>query len=75
MKNLSIEQASIKFPVGAKVKYFPIRGIDKCEECEVRSDPWMVCGETVIKVSGRAGCVSVNHLKPINQPLKTKNPT
>ncbi|MGI2931910.1 hypothetical protein [Vibrio fluvialis] len=65
MKKITVEQASKKFPVGAKVKFFPIAGIDKFEETEVTSEPWCLCGETVVKVKCRAGGVSANHLELI----------
>ncbi|CAL9990459.1 hypothetical protein VPHD81_0102 [Vibrio phage D81] len=65
MEDMTIEQANETFPIGTKVKYYPIMGLDKFEETIVRSEPWDVCGETVVKVEGRSGGVSVNHLEVI----------
>lgn len=65
MRNMNVVQASELFPVGTKVKYFPIAGRPEFEKRVVASDPWEMCGETVVKVQGRSGCVSVNHLEVI----------
>lgn len=59
---MKIETAKRKFPVGKLVKYYPIKGADNFKTVEVRSAPWIVCGEVVVKVTGVRGCVSVDHL-------------
>lgn len=57
-------QASKMFPIGQKVKFFPIFGEDKYEETEIRSEAWALGhGELVIKVKGRAGGVAISHLE------------
>ncbi|AIW22358.1 MULTISPECIES: hypothetical protein [Vibrio] len=48
--------------IGTKVKYYPIMGESECTEHEVRSEVWQVCGEDVVKISGKAGGVSIDHL-------------
>lgn len=61
---MTAEQASKMFPVGTKVKYFPISNEDKFEETEIRSKAWALGhGELVIKVDGRAGGVAISHLE------------
>lgn len=51
--------------IGTKVKYYPIMGDPTCTEHEVRSEIWQVCGEDVVKISGKAGGVSIDHLEII----------
>jgi len=61
------EQASQMFPIGTKVKYFPIMDDEKYKETEVRSDVWALGhGELVLKVIGISGCVSISHLEFID---------
>lgn len=50
--------------IGQKVKYFPLLS-NKSEftEHEVRSECWEVCGEQVVKVTGKSGGVSIKHLE------------
>ena len=51
---------------GTKVKYYPITTNKSIfSEHEVISDCWEVCGETVVKISGKSGGVSINHLEAI----------
>jgi hypothetical protein len=62
-------EAREKFPVGKRVRFFPVltsdRGLANYEDAEVRSDPWELGGQTVVKITGRAGGVSVAHLTPL----------
>lgn len=60
---MNIEQAKKQFPIGTKVKYFPIIKDREHYFAEVRSEPWEVCGEVVIAITGRTGGVSVEHLE------------
>lgn len=51
------------FPIGTPVKYFPIMGEDEYVECEIRSEPWRLGhGAIIIKVTGKAGGVSVDQI-------------
>ena len=60
---MTLEQAAKAFPLGAVVKYFPLlRDKDTYHQCEIRSEPWFVCGTVVLKVTGIAGCVDIDHL-------------
>ena len=61
---MTADDASKMFPVGTRVKYFPIFGEDKHEEAEIRSEAWALGhGELVIKITGRAGGVAISHLE------------
>lgn len=63
-KRVTIEQATQQFPVGAKVRFFPIMGEATFEEAEVRSEPWQLGhGQVVVKITGRAGGVCIEHLQ------------
>lgn len=63
-EKMTAEQASEMFPIGEKVKYFPIMDELGYEETEIRSEAWALGhGELVIKVKGRTGGVCVSHLE------------
>lgn len=50
--------------IGAKVKYYPLlKDKSNFTVHEVRSDCWDLCGEMVVKITGKSGCVSVEHLE------------
>lgn len=56
MKNKSLK-------LGDKVKYYPIlSNKNNFSEHEVISEPWELCGETVVKLSGKSGGISIAHL-------------
>jgi hypothetical protein len=59
-----IAAARAKFPVGAPVFYRLVMGEPEVVASKVCSEPWMLGhGEIVLKIEGRAGCVSVSHLQ------------
>ena len=60
---VTIEQVQSKFPMGTKLKYYPIKGIDKFKETFVKSEPWDLCGSIVLKVDGVRGGVDIDHLE------------
>jgi hypothetical protein len=63
-RKMTAEDASNMFPIGTKVKYFPIFGDDEFDETEIRSEAWALGnGELVIEVEGRAGGVAISHLE------------
>ena len=60
---MNAQQFSEQFPAGTKVKFFPIAGNPEFEETEIRSEAWELGhGAVVVKVKGRSGCVSVDHI-------------
>jgi hypothetical protein len=66
-KFMSIETASARFPVGAKVKFFPVAGRPEFEEAEVRSEPWALGhGQVVVSITSRSGGVAVEHLQALS---------
>lgn len=66
-KKLTVESVRANFPVGAKVKYFPIvRDKTEFSEHTVRSEPWALGhGDIVLKISDKAGGYSPEHLELI----------
>lgn len=63
-RKMTAEDASNMFPVGTKVKYYPILDENHYEESEIRSEAWELGhGELVVKIKGRTGGVSVSHLE------------
>lgn len=60
---------------GLRVWYFPIitKDGDKVDgfKTTIRSDEvWEVCGETVCRIEGRAGGVSIKHIEPIDAEVE-----
>lgn len=56
-----------KHPVGTKVKYYPIKGVDDFRETETRSKAWELGhGASVVMIKGLAGGVSLDHIEVIS---------
>lgn len=52
--------------IGTKVKYFPLlKDKSTFTEHTITYEPWVICGEFVVKLSGKSGAVSVEHLEVI----------
>lgn len=54
-------------PVGTPCRYFPVLPCapDRFERATIRSQPWVVGGdEVIVKITGRTGGVSINHIMP-----------
>lgn len=63
-QKMTAEQASEMYPVGTKVRYYPVAGENNYEESVVRSSAWALGhGELVVKINGRAGGVAISHLE------------
>lgn len=63
---MSIESVKEKFPVGQKVKYYPIIGSAVFSEHEIKTEPWELGhGDVVIGVTGKSGGVCIDHLELI----------
>lgn len=61
---MSEQEAGEKFPIGTKVRFYPIAGEAKYEVAEVRSRPWALGhSQVVLAITGRAGGVAVEHLQ------------
>ncbi|MCB5309239.1 MULTISPECIES: hypothetical protein [Yersinia] len=66
LKGLSADKFNQKYPVGSSFKYFPIMGIPDSVEVVTRTEAWTLGhGAVVVSVSGRAGGVSIEHMKPV----------
>lgn len=52
------------FPVGQKVRFYPVADEPRHIEATVRSAPWALGhGAVVLKITGRTGCVDASHLE------------
>lgn len=57
-------EAETAFPIGKKVRYFPVKGESAFIETTVRSRPWVLGhGDIVVKLIGRTGGYSIHHLE------------
>lgn len=67
LRNMSASGFNRRFPVGSKFRYYPVPGLPGYEEVITRSTAWhMQRGNNlVVRVEGKIGGVSVNHLEPI----------
>lgn len=64
--NRMLRHVEAALPVGRAVRYYPIDGEQDHVAAAVRSAPWVLGhGEIVIKVTGIAGGVAVDHLEAI----------
>lgn len=53
------------YPVGTQVRYYPVAGDDRFELTTIRSVPWELGhGQLVVMVDGKAGGVSIDHIRP-----------
>ncbi len=61
--SMTAEQWNRRYPVGTKVRYYHIKNVNKGVETETLSEAWTLGhGAAVVKVKGRAGGVSLDHL-------------
>lgn len=62
----ALQAAERDFPIGRRVRYFPISGEPDFIETAVRSKPWALGhGEIVVALEGRRGGHSILHLEVI----------
>jgi hypothetical protein len=62
-------------PIGTICRYYPIKGRPEFETRTIRSEPWVVGGgEVIVKISGRAGGVSIDHIEVIATPAVRGHP-
>ena len=66
LKGLSAERFNQKYPIGSSFNYFPNRGIPDSVDVVTRTEAWALGhGAVVVSVNGRAGGLSIEHLKPV----------
>lgn len=64
-RKITAEQFAAKAPIGTPVRYWPVLPCrdDEFVETAIRSEPWALGhGAIVVKVEGRAGGVSIEHI-------------
>lgn len=65
LKGLSADKFNQKYPVGTRFHYFSVKGIPDSVEVVTRTEAWALGhGAVVVSVNGRAGGLSIDHLKP-----------
>lgn len=58
-----LAKAKADFPIGAKVRYWPVKGREEHHDGEIRSEPWEVGGGSIIiLITGKSGGVAIDHL-------------
>lgn len=63
---VALRDADQTFPIGRRVRYFPIAGKPDFIESKVRSQAWALGhGAIVVAIEGRAGGVSIDHLEVV----------
>lgn len=65
---MTAEEWNKKYPIGTKVRYYPIKGIpeydNKYRDSVTRSEAWTLGhGTAIVKIVGTAGGVDLDHLK------------
>lgn len=56
-----------KYPIGTKVRYFPIREGQEFKDTKTRSEAWELGhGALVVMIEGKSGGVSLDHLIILN---------
>lgn len=68
MTDAAAWNASVK--VGAKVRYWPVRGRPECRDSVTRSEAWdLPSDQTVVKIEGASGGVSTAHLEVLAEEV------
>ena len=63
---MTSEEWNEAYPVGTKVRYFPIMGEHDSIDTTTRSPAWdLAQGTPIVAVTGKSGGVSLDHLKVI----------
>jgi hypothetical protein len=64
MLTISAEEFNRLFPVGTRVRFYPVAGRPEYEQTVTRSEAWELGhGQPVVKVQGRAGGVGLAWLE------------
>jgi hypothetical protein len=62
----ALDDADKRFPIGRRVRYYPVSGLPEFVESKIRSQTWAVgSGDIVVAIEGRAGGVSIEHLEVV----------
>lgn len=66
LRNTSAKAFNQRYPVGTQFHYYLTPGVSERETVVTRSEAWhMRSGRLVVRVEGKMGGISVNHLEPI----------
>ncbi len=66
LRNTSAKVFNQRYPVGTQFNYYLTPGVSARETVVTSSEAWhMRNGRVVVRVEGKLGGISVNHLEPI----------
>lgn len=66
---MTAEQWNAKHPVGTRVRYQNVKGVEEYEFSETRSEAWALGhGDVVVSIKGRTGGVLIDHLTIMESP-------
>ncbi len=70
---ITAEEFNKRFPIGIRVRYWPIRLYDgkllgNPLETKTTSEAWNLCGTPCVRVEGKIGGVSLDHLEVREKP-------
>ncbi|HCG2926653.1 TPA: hypothetical protein NJV01_003358 [Escherichia coli] len=66
LRNITAGVFNLRYPVGSQFHYYLTPGVSERETVVTRSEAWnMRNGRLVVRVEGKLGGISVNHLEPI----------
>ncbi|OVZ93609.1 hypothetical protein CBW58_05910 [Yersinia frederiksenii] len=75
LKGLSADKFNQKYPVGSRFNYFSVMGIPDSVEVVTRTEAWALGhGAVVVSVNGRAGGLSIEHMKPVKHIEELSKP-
>jgi len=64
---MTVEEWNEKYPVGTKVRYFPIKeNLDEYEDTITRSPAWEMCDSGIVSLEGKSGGYSLDHITPLD---------
>lgn len=69
-RGLSAEEWNARHPVGTRVRFQSVKGIEEFEDTVTRSEAWELCGTPVVMIEGRSGGCAIDHMTvlPPEQP-------
>jgi len=69
VNKIKAEDWNSKYPIGTKVRYWPIKGIEKeYIDTTTRSEAWELGhGEVIVKIVGRTGGCAISHMAVLEE--------
>lgn len=62
-EKMTAAQFNQRFGIGARFKYFPLKGRQEFKQVQTRSRAWTIgSGDTVVNITGQGGGVDISYL-------------